>query len=173
MATWKIDTNHSSLSFKVKHLGVAWVRGSASGMEGTINFDEDSKDESSFNVTVPVSQVSTGNEHRDGHLMSAEFLDAENHPEIKFESSNVSGGKVLGNLSLHGETKEVELEVEFMGVVDRPEQDGTVNKVAIFEGKTTIDRYDFGIDWNMDLPGSKFLVGKEIMMEFSIEAVME
>lgn len=176
MAKWKIDPAHATAQFKAKHLGIAWVPGNMYGISGEINFDQNNLSEAKFVAEIDASTLTTGLEQRDMHLKGADFFDVENHPKIKFESSNVeSSGEnsylVKGNLTIKGISKEVTLEVVFMGETVKFNQDGTSSTVSSFSTETQIDRRDFGITWNIDLPGGNLLVGNEVVIDVNLEAI--
>lgn len=178
MANWKIDTQHATADFRAQHLGIAWVKGIITGITGSIELDPENIEASKFEGTLDATTLNTGQEQRDGHLKSADFLDVENYKEIKFVSKSVekiteTNAKVIGDMTIKDTTKEVELDVTFYGTTEKQNMEGAMETVAAFSILTTIDRYDFGINWNVDLPGGKFLVGKEIKIEVNLEAIKE
>lgn len=143
--TWTIDTVHSDVSFYVRHLGVSKVRGHFAAFEGTIVTAEDPVD-SSVNAVIKTASVSTNNETRDGHVRSADFLDVESFPEMTFTSTAIRPQtselfEVDGQLTLHGVTKPVTLQLELNGFGKG--FDG--NAVAGFSAATEISRGDFGV----------------------------
>lgn len=176
MAKWKIDTAHATAEFKVKHLGISWVRGQIYGITGDIEFEEDNLEDSKFNGEIDVNTITTGQEQRDGHLKSADFFDVENFPTINFESKGVLGAndnqaKVKGDLTIHGVTKEVELEVTYHGEQIKPNMDGSTDTVIAFTLETKVDRRDFDLNWNVDIPGGKVMIGNEVEIVVELEAI--
>jgi polyisoprenoid-binding protein YceI len=169
--TWSIDTSHSSVEFIVRHLMVAKVRGSFTDFSGTIEIG-DSPEASSVAVEIQVASVSTRDAQRDGHLTSADFFDAENHPTITFRSTAVRDqGKnryaVDGELTVLGTTKPVTLELTYQGTA----RDPWGNDKAVFSAETEIDREDWGLNWNQALETGGVLVGKKAKIEIEVEAV--
>jgi polyisoprenoid-binding protein YceI len=175
MNTWTIDAAHSTASFKVQHRGIAWVTGQMVGVKGEINFDEEKIENSSFKGTIETSTINTGLEMRDGHLKSDDFFNVEKFPEIKFESNSITKlGEatfaMMGNLTLRDVTNEVAWDVAYLGETEKTNDDGSVELVNAFTATTTIDRTDYGLNWNMELPGGNWLVGHDIKIEVNLEA---
>jgi polyisoprenoid-binding protein YceI len=159
-------------------MGIAWVNGTVNGVSGEIEFDPENPESASFKGELDVSTINTGMDKRDMHLKGEEFFDVENHPTMKFETKNVEiesdqKSKVTGELTIKDTTKDVVLDVNFNGTGERPDNNGDMEKVAAFTIETTIDRTDFGLDWNMELPGQKLLVGNEVRINVEIEAVLQ
>lgn len=170
MSKWIIDNAHASVSFQIQHLGISWVRGQFYDVSGEVEFDPADVEQASFMGNVKVDSISTGVDQRDGHLLSPDFFDAANFPEIKFTSKSVTGNNdkmmVTGDLTIKDVTKEVELELVFHGV----QENGSAEQVAAFTGTTQIDREEFGLTWNMDVPGGKKLVGTKVNLIIEVEA---
>lgn len=168
--TWAIDASHSEVGFTVRHLVVSKVRGSFSGVAGTIVVAEDGI---KIDATIDAATINTRDENRDGHIKSADFFDIENHPTWTFTSTSVSGSgsdfKLVGDLTLRGVTKSVELDVEFAGVNTDP----WGNTKAGFEAKGSINRKDFGVEWNAPLETGGVLVGEEVKIELNIQAALQ
>jgi polyisoprenoid-binding protein YceI len=168
--TWKIDPAHSEVAFIVRHLAVSKVRGKFVTFEGTITVGEDHAS-SSVSAKIDTTSVDTGEPNRDTHLKSPDFFDTESHNHITFESTSVtshgSDYKVEGNLTVHGTTKPVTLDLEFNGVSPDP-WGGTR---AGFSATTEISRKDYGVDFNIPLDGGGVVVGDKIKIELEIEAV--
>lgn len=168
--TWAIDASHSEIGFTVRHLMVSKVRGSFSGVAGTIVVAEDGI---KVDATIDAASISTRDENRDGHIKSADFFDIENHPTWTFTSTAVKGSDndftLVGDLTLRGVTKSVELEVEFVGVNTDP----WGNTKAGFEAKGKINRKDFGVEWNAPLETGGVLVGEEVKIELNIQAALQ
>lgn len=168
--TWAIDASHSEVGFTVRHLVVSKVRGSLSGVAGTIVVAEDGI---KVDATIDAATITTRDENRDGHIKSADFFDIENHPTWTFSSTSVVGSgndfKLVGDLTLRGVTKSVELDVEFAGVNTDP----WGNTKAGFEAKGSINRKDFGVEWNAPLETGGVLVGEEVKIELNIQAALQ
>jgi polyisoprenoid-binding protein YceI len=168
--TWNIDPAHSSVSFIARHLGLSKVRGSFKSFSGTIEVAPNPLD-SKVTVTIDATSVVTGDDQRDTHLRSADFFDTDSHKEIVFESTAVreDGGdyEVEGNLTVHGNTRPVVLDVEFTGISADP-WGGTR---AGFEASTTISRKEFGVEFDIPLDGGGLVVGDKIKIELDVEAV--
>ncbi|GAB10336.1 hypothetical protein GOARA_056_00830 [Gordonia araii NBRC 100433] len=169
--TWVIDPVHSTVAFSVKHLMVSKVRGKFDTFSGAVTVAEDGTP--SVSAEIDVASINTGNEQRDGHIRSADFFDAENHPKATFVSTDVRPDGddyvLVGDFTLKGVTRPVELELEFNGV-----NPGMGNgPVAGFEAKTVINRKDFGIDIEMPLEGGGVVVGDKITITLEIEAGLQ
>ena len=168
--TWTIDSSHSSVEFIVRHLMVAKVRGRFSEFSGTIHVG-DSPETSSVEVAISPASITTGDPQRDGHLQSADFFDVEQYPTIGFASTGVrSVGEryaVDGNLTVHGVSRPVTLDLEYQGSITDP----FGNDKAVFSATTEIDREEFGLNWNQALETGGVLVGKKAKIEIEIEAV--
>jgi len=166
--TWTIDPVHSHVSFSVRHLMVSKVRGSFGTFTGTIEVPESG--DPVANAEIGVDSFDTGNAQRDAHIRSADFLEVEKFPTMSFRSTGLrakgSDFVLEGELTLHGVTKSVELELEFNGL-----NPGMGNgPVAGFEARTELNRRDFGIDITMALEGGGVVVGDKISITLEIEA---
>lgn len=168
--TWNIDPAHSEVAFSVRHLAVSKVRGKFGTFEGSITVAEDPL-ASSVTAKIDTTTVDTNEPNRDAHLRSPDFFDTDTHSTITFESTSVkehgSDFKVEGNLTVHGTTKPVTLDLEFNGVSPDP-WGGTR---AGFSATTEISRKDYGVDFNIPLDGGGVVVGDKIKIELEIEAV--
>jgi polyisoprenoid-binding protein YceI len=171
--TFNLDPAHTTVGFVARHMMVSKVRGSFEEAAGTIVVGEDPL-ASSVEVTIATKSISTGQGDRDNHLRSADFLNVETHPELTFKSTRVEGFKngeftLVGDLTIVGETHEVELAVEFEGVAKSP----WGQEVIGFTASTEIDREKFGLTWNQALETGGVLVGKKIKIEISAEATRQ
>jgi len=174
MATWNIDQDHSAATFTIKHMMVANVRGLFSRVSGTIQFDPADPGSSSMKAVIDVSSLSTGNKTRDAHLFSADFFEVSKYPEILFKSTKAEkeGGnriKVTGDLTLHGVTRPVTMDVEYAGPVKSPPDMGGETTIG-FAATTVITREDFGIQWNVPIDDGGVVVGHEVLIALDIEA---
>jgi polyisoprenoid-binding protein YceI len=173
VTTWKIDPAHSSAEFKVKHMMISNVKGNFTGISGTLTLDEVDPTRSSVEATVPVATLSTGDEQRDGHLKSADFLDAEKYPTFNFKSTEVgrtAPGEhaVVGELTLHGVTRTVSF------AVDGPSEAGKDpwgNTRVGLSATTRINRKDFGLTWNATLEAGGVLVGEDVTITLEIQFI--
>ena len=158
MATkWNLDPTHSEITFKVRHMMISNVKGEFKNF----NVDLESEDENFRNVkasaSIDTSSISTNNTDRDNHLKSAEFFNAEAHPQITFETDSLND-EVTGNLTINGVTKPVTLDVDFGGINVDPW--GQTKAGFSFEGK--IKRSDFGLNWNAALEAGGVMVSDEV-----------
>jgi polyisoprenoid-binding protein YceI len=170
--TWNLDTTHSSVAFTVRHMVVAKVHGRFSRFEGTLSLPENGElGSATAEVSIDAASIDTQVEARDNHLRSADFFDVERFPRITFRSREVvqkgKHARIVGDLTLHGITRPVELETEFLGRMTDPF--GT-ERVA-FSASTRIDRKDFGLTWNQALEAGGVLVGDRIDITLEIQAV--
>ena len=162
--TWKLDPAHSSAEFKVKHMMISNVKGSFSGLTGTLIENTVDRTLSSIEASVPVTTVSTGDAQRDGHLKSADFFDAEKFPDMTFKSTRVEHKgeaeyAVTGDLTIHGVTKPVTFAVEGPTA---PGKDPWGNTRIGISATAKINRKDFGLAWNAALETGGFLVGEDV-----------
>ena len=169
--TYKIDKSHSEAIFQVRHL-LTKVRGRFSDFEGTVEFNEANPEQSSVNFTIQATSIDTAEQDRDKHLRTADFFDVENHGTITFHSKRIDakGGDsidVIGDLTIHGVTKEVTLPVTHLGKAKDP----WGNERLGFEAETTINRKDFGLNWNKALESGGVLVGDDVNVGLEIELV--
>lgn len=173
MATWQIDVAHSDVNFSVKHMMFSTVRGSFQDFSGRIYFDPTNPATASVEATILVGSVSTGPADRDNHLRSPDFFDAANHPEMTFKSTRVEAksdaeATVYGDLTIRGTTREVALEVTFLGQGTNP----WGQTVGGFQARTRINREDFGLTWNQALETGGVLVSKDVNIELDIQAAL-
>jgi polyisoprenoid-binding protein YceI len=168
--TWEIDPGHTEVAFTGRHFMITKVRGRFTGVRGSVVVADDAR-ESSVDVTIDMASVESGNRTRDEHLRSAELFDVERFPEATFHSTSVawSGrkGVVQGDLTIHGVTRPVELEVAFEGQV----RDPWGADRAVFSGSVNVNREDFGVTWNVALEAGGVLVSKDISISIDLEAV--
>jgi polyisoprenoid-binding protein YceI len=171
--TFAVDTSHSAAAFAVRHLMVSKTKGRFTDFAGEINIDDDPL-KSSVAVTIQAASITTGDEQRDGHLRSADFLDVDNHPTLEFKSTSVRHAKgdkfvVDGELTVRGVTKPVTLDLEYAGTIVDP----WGGQRAAFSATTKINREDFGLTWNQALETGGVLVGKDVSIDLEVEAVRQ
>jgi polyisoprenoid-binding protein YceI len=170
---WQIDPAHTEAGFTVKHMGITNVNGSLGPVSGTIHLDDKDVTKSTVDVSIDVTGIDTREPRRDTHLKSPDFFDVAKFPTATFKStsvSQVSPGKlkVTGNLTMHGVTKSVTLDVDGPSA---PTKDpfGNTKIAAAASGK--VDRKDYGLMWNKPLEkGAGFLVGDDVTLNISVEA---
>lgn len=171
---WAVDPTHSEIGFKIKHMMFTNVSGQFTKFTAEANTNGDSFEGASFSFSGDIDSVSTGNADRDGHLLSPDFFDAAQFPKITFESTafnkkNEGEYTLNGNLSLHGETKPVSLEVEFGGIAKDP----WGNTKAGFTITGKLNRKDFGLTWNSALETGGVLVGEEVKLAIELQFVKQ
>lgn len=169
---YDIDSDHSSISFKVKHLGISSVKGKLLKFGGNFSYDPENLVSSKTTATIEANSIDTASPKRDAHLKDADFLNVAKFPKIEFKSKEIKdvttdSFKVVGDLSIHGATKEVVLNVLPTGVVKDP----WGNERAGFNATTEINRKDFGITWNKTLDNGGLVVGENIQVELEIEGI--
>ncbi|MCA9942021.1 MAG: polyisoprenoid-binding protein [Anaerolineales bacterium] len=172
--SWQIDSSHSHIYFTARHMMISKVRGAFESFSGTVNFDEENPTNTTVNIEVDLSSINTRDEQRDGHLKSPDFFDVENYPTMKFVSTKVeqvdeNNGRLIGNLTIKDITKEVVLDVEYAGVAKSPW--GTES--AGFSASGSINRKEWGLNWNQALETGGVLVGDKINIEIELELVKQ
>jgi polyisoprenoid-binding protein YceI len=167
---WKLDPTHTLVEFSAKHLMITTVKGRIADVEGSIFIDEQDPKNSTVKASLKAASIDTRTGQRDDHLRSADFLDIEKYPEIKFESTRIEGDrnefKLVGDLTIRDVTREVTLDVTFEGQVKDPWGGERVG----FSAKGKIDRRDFGLTWNVVLEGGGLTVGHDIKIAIEVEA---
>jgi polyisoprenoid-binding protein YceI len=171
---YKIEAAHSEADFAIKHMAISTVHGSFHGLSGVVKFDPANMAKSGVEATIDVTTVDTGVAARDGHLKSPDFFDAAKFPTMTFKSTSVVKAgdhyDVKGDLTLHGVTKSVTLNLETPG----KEQVGMDKKVHRgFTATTTINRKDFGLTWNGTVASGDAVLGDDIKVELDIDAAQE
>lgn len=168
---WMIDTAHSSVDFVVRHMVVSKTRGTFTNWKGAIDVDQDDAAKSSVTATIVVASIDTRDKERDAHLLSADFFDAQRYPTITFMSRRVDihgpNLKVIGDLTLHGVTQDIALDVEYNGL----NQDPLGNARVHYSAKMTLHRKAFGLGWNQALEAGGVLIGERVEIEIEIEAI--
>lgn len=173
--TWTLDASHTLVEFAAKHMMITTVKGRFAEVSGTVEVNEADRSRSAVEVEIDAGSIDTRSEQRDGHLRSADFLDVESHPKIVFRSTGIEGRfeqpgdrfRVIGDLTIRGVTREVELEATFEGTG----RDPWGGERASFSAETKIDRRDFGLTWNQALETGGILVSNEIRLSFEVQAV--
>ena len=171
--TYQIDKAHSEATFQVRHL-LSKVRGRFSDFAGTIQFDEAAPAGSAVEFIIQASSIDTAEADRDKHLRSGDFFDVERFPTLTFKSESVKahgGGHfdVAGTLTIRGTSKAITIPVTYLGTA----RDPWGRERAAFEAEVTLNRKDFGLNWNAALETGGFLVGDEVRVSLSIQAVAQ
>lgn len=172
--TYLIDSAHSTAGFSVKHMMIAKVHGAFEKMQGTFQYDPEAIENSHVEVSIDAASINTREKDRDNHLKSADFFDVEKYPTLQFVSTRfVQDGDelhILGDLTIHGVTKPVRLEME----MPSPEQKDPWGNIKIgISGKTKIKRKEFGLCWNAALEAGGVLVGDDIAIQLDVQLIKQ
>jgi len=175
MKTWKIDSSHSRIQFKVKHLMVSNVSGEFTKYDGTVLSDKDDFSDAKITFEADVDSLTTGSPQRDGHLKSNDFFNAESFPKVKFVSKELKkidgeNYKLVGDFTMRDKTLPITLDVVFGGMGTMNGMNG-LHTAAGFEIKGKINRKDFGLSWNMATEAGGVVVGEEIKLDITVELV--
>ena len=170
--SYTIDPTHSRVGFVARHAMVTKVRGSFNEFEGSGYFDAENPAESRAQLTIQAASIDTRNADRDGHLKSNDFFDMENYPQITFTSTAVEqvepeNYRVIGDLTIKGVTKPVTVDFEYTGTAVDPFGNTRIG----FEGRTTVNRKDWGVNWNTALEAGGVLVSEKVTLEFEVSAI--
>jgi polyisoprenoid-binding protein YceI len=170
-ATYNIDADHTSVGFKIRHL-LSWVNGSFNKFEGTFDYEPGKPELWKVKAVIQAASIDTGVEQRDKHLRTPDFFDVEKFPTITFESTKAESltettARLEGNLTIHGVTKPVVLDVEILGEVKDP----WGNQLSGFTATTTVNRKDFGLTWNQAVETGQFLVGEEVKITLEVSGI--
>ena len=174
MTTYKIDAAHSEISFKVKHLMISNVTGNFTDFDATLTANEEDFSDATISFTAQVDSINTNNAQRDGHLKGADFFDAQHFPSISFESVTFSKKsdsvfELVGNLSIKGNTKPVNLEVEYNGTMQDPYGQTKVG----FELNGKISRSEFGLTWSAITEAGGVVVSDEIKLHLNVQMIKQ
>jgi len=171
---WTIDKSHSEIQLSVRHMMISKVRGRFESFSGTVDFNEENPAASAVDVTIDASTINTRDAQRDGHLKSADFLNAEEFPALSFKSKRVevlgeNKGRIYGDLTIRDISREVVLDAEYTGQAKSPW--GTTS--AGFSATTSFDRKDWGLGWNQALETGGILVGDKVDVSIDLELVKQ
>jgi polyisoprenoid-binding protein YceI len=181
MPTWIFEPGHTEAEFRARHMMVTWVRGLFKDIHGRMELDFDRCTDATFEGEIAAAGIWTGEPDRDAHLRSADFLDVENHPKISFtgrftDRTGATTFKGEVDLTMRGVTRTVPLDIVSLGEWRTPFWVGEENKGELrrigFEAKATIDRHDFGVSWQDELPGGGVVVSNEIELTLDAEAIL-
>ena len=169
--SWQIDSAHSEIQFKVRHMMLCWVGGSFETFSGTVNFDEQNPQNSTVDIQIDAASINTRQADRDAHLRSPDFFDAPNHPYLTFVSKRVQPtsdqtAKLVGDLTIRGVTHEVTLDVSYSGTRKSP---FGPYLAAGFNAETVISRKEWGLTWNNVVEGGGVLVGDDVHISIDLE----
>jgi polyisoprenoid-binding protein YceI len=169
---WEIDPVHSKATFSAKYAMISTVRGQFNVLNGQVHIDEQHPENSWVEAQVDAASIDTQSEMRDGHLKSPDFLDVEKYPTLHFKSTRIEHVedeeyRVTGNLTIHGVTKEVTLDAEYSGQL----KDAYSNLRAGLSARGTINRKDWGLNWNMVLEAGGVLVSDKIKIEIDLSVI--
>jgi len=162
MTTWIFEPGHTAIEFRARHMMVTWVRGHFKDVHGRLEFDWERCLESTFEGRADARKLWTGEPTRDEHLRSADFLDVENHPELSFSGRLVErvgdiDFRAAADVTIRGTTRPLDFDVSFLGEWKAPfwvgeENRGTMRRIG-FEGRGRVNRHEFGVSWQDELPG--------------------
>ncbi|MCM2279023.1 MAG: YceI family protein [Oligoflexia bacterium] len=172
-ANWQIDPAHSSANFSVKHMMIAKVHGGFQKLSGSLVYDERNPGSAVIEAVIDAASIDTREPQRDAHLKSADFFDVEKYPHLTFKSKKVTGSAsegflLVGELTIHGVTKEVSLDVEPIGPALK---DPWGNLKLGASATTKIKRKDFGLTWNAALEAGGVLVGDDVAITLDLQFV--
>jgi len=169
---WTIDPTHTTIAAVARHLMVTKVRGHFASFSGTINVAEDPKD-STVELTIDATSISTGTADRDNHLRSADFLDVDTYPTLTFRSTSIEADgkkwRLTGDLTIRDITKPIVLDLQFLGVATDP----WGNAKAAFEASTDLERMQWGLTWNVPLATGGVLVSDKFKIEIEAQAALQ
>jgi polyisoprenoid-binding protein YceI len=170
-AKWQIDPAHSAAYFAVRHMMISTVRGEFGKVTGTVDIDDKDLSHSSVDATIDVTTINTREPKRDDHLKSPDFFDAAKYPTMTFKSKSIKKAgkdnyKVVGDLTLHGVTKPVTLDVQ-SPTHEVKDMQGNLRRGA--HATTKLNRKDFGLTWNKAIEGGGVLVGEQIEVDVDVE----
>jgi polyisoprenoid-binding protein YceI len=181
MASWIFEPGHTEAEFRARHMMVTWVRGLFKDIRGTVEWDHERFESTTFEGRIDATRLWTGEPDRDAHLRSADFFDVENHPLISFEGrfAERTGDlhmRAATQLTIRGATREVPLDVAYLGEWATPfwvgdENRGKMRRIG-FEAKGRLNRHDFGVSWQDELPGGGVVASNEIDLTLDVEAIL-
>lgn len=167
--TWNIDTAHSEINFKVKHMMISTVSGQFQNFEGNAKTEDNDFNNAKFSFTAEIDSINTNNTDRDTHLKSDEFFGAANNPQLTFKSKSFDGETLLGDLTIKGVTKEITLNTDFNGIA----VDGYGQTKAGFEMEGQINRKDFGLSWNAVTEAGSVVVSDKVKLIASLQFIKQ
>jgi polyisoprenoid-binding protein YceI len=181
MSTWIFEPGHTEAEFRARHMMVTWVRGLFKDIHGELEIDWDDCLAATFHGEIDAAGIWTGEPDRDAHLRSADFLDADKHPKITFTGgfTERTGGTTFKGeveLTIRGATRTVPLDVHYLGEWQTPFWVGDESRSHLrrigFEATARINRHDFGVSWQDEIPDGGVVVGNEIELVLDVEAIL-
>ena len=174
VTTWSVDPAHSLVEFAVKHLMISTVKGRFGDVKGAIRYDEASPANSQVDIDIATASIDTRFEQRDAHLRSGDFFDVEHYPLMTFRSRRLEGDlsaefKLIGDLTIKGNTREVALDAQFEG---RNRDPWGQEKMA-FEARGKVNRKEFGLNWNQALEAGGWLLGDDIKLFIEVQLIQQ
>ncbi len=167
--TWKVDSAHSEVEFKVRHMMISTVNGRFDEFEGSVETSSEDFKNAQFTFTAEINSINTKNSDRDTHLKSDDFFGMQNHPQLTFTSKSFDGSKMVGDLSIKGITKEVTLDAEFNGTA----VDSYGQTKAGFEFEGEISRKEFGLSWNDITEAGNIVVSDKVRLIVSLQFIKQ
>ena len=166
---WSVDTAHSEIEFKVKHMMISTVTGSFSDFDASIEAADDSFKNAKFRFSAKIDSISTKNKDRETHLKSDDFFNAEKFPKLTFESKSFDGEKMVGDMTIRDVTKEITLDVDFNGIAVDPYG----QTKAGFEATGTINRKDFNLNWNAVTEAGSIVVSDKVRLIANLQFIKQ
>ena len=166
---WSVDTAHSEIEFKVKHMMISTVTGSFSDFDASIEAADDSFKNAKFRFSAKIDSISTKNKDRDTHLKSDDFFNAEKFPKLTFESKSFDGKKMVGDMTIRDVTKEITLDVDFNGIAVDPYG----QTKAGFEATGTINRKDFNLNWSAVTEAGSIVVSDKVRLIANLQFIKQ
>jgi polyisoprenoid-binding protein YceI len=167
--TYNVDVAHSNVAFKVKHMMISNVKGQFDKFSGSFEYDEKTKTLKSLNGIVEINSINTQNAKRDGHLKSADFFDVAKYPTMNLKVIKVDGDTAYTQLTMHGVTKEVKMELELSGQVIKDPWGNTRTGLSL---SSKISRKDFGLNWNQLIEAGGVVVGEDVKISIELEGIL-
>ncbi|QQX76262.1 MULTISPECIES: YceI family protein [Aequorivita] len=167
--TWKIDTAHSEINFKVKHMMISTVTGSFEKFDGKIETSEDDFKDAHFTFYAEIDSINTNNKDRDTHLKSDDFFGAENNPELTFKSKSFDGEKIVGTITIKGVSQEITMDANYNGTAVDPY--GQTKAGFEFEG--SLNRKDFGLTWSAVTEAGNVVVSDKVKLIASLQYIKQ
>ncbi len=166
---WIADPVHSEIGFKVKHMMISTVSGNLNDFDVKVETEGEDFNSANVNFSAKIDSINTKNNDRDNHLKSADFFDAENHPEMTFVSKSFNGETLTGDLTIRGTTKEIDLDVDFNGII----QDPYGQTKAGFEISGAVSRKEFGLNWNALTEAGSVVVSDKVRLSIDLQLVKQ
>ena len=179
---WSFEPGHTAIGFRGRHMMVTWVRGHFKDIHGAVDFDLDDCMSTTFEGRAETEKLWTGEPARDAHLRSADFFDVDNHPLLQFTgrlTERIGHGafKGVADVTIRENTREVGVDVTYLGQWTTPYWEGDHNRGEMrrigFEITGSIDRYDFDVSWNDQIPGGGVVASRKIELGIDVEAILD